>query len=90
VLVVVLLLAPGCRPSCEQVCEKLLACDAVESPRVSQAECEDGCAREEALVETWDDQELLDAFHDEMDCVADSSCDDVAAGACYDEALFVF
>jgi hypothetical protein len=89
-LAAALLLAPACRPSCEQVCEKLLDCDAVESPRVSLSECEDSCSREETLYETWDDQQLLDALYEEMECVADSSCDEVAGGACYDDALFVF
>ncbi len=86
----ILLLASACRPSCEEVCDKLLACEEVESPRVSHAECEDSCTREEALYETWDDTHLLDALYDEMACVMDSPCADVAAGACYDEALFVY
>jgi len=84
-----LLLAPACRPSCEEVCEKLLACEEVESPRVSETECEDSCTREEALYETWEDERLLDALYDEMECIADSTCAEVAGGACYDEALFV-
>lgn len=89
-LAAALLLAPACRPSCEQVCEKLLACEEVESPRVSLAECEESCTREEALYEQWDDQQLLDALYGEMTCIMDTPCDEVAAGACYDEALFRF
>ncbi len=86
----VLTLSAGCTPTCKEVCVKLLECDDVESPRVSEYECREACEREENLYEEWEDLQALDKHHDERDCIMDSECADIADGACYDEELYLF
>ena len=81
---------PACEPSCEQTCEKLLACDEVDSPRVSERECERACTTQEDLYLSWDDVQLQEAFGDHKRCVMDEECDAIAEGVCYDERLFAF
>lgn len=82
-------LALGCHPTCKKVCKTLLACEEVESSRINQEECEESCERQEALYEKeWEDTVLLDAFYAQNSCIVDSSCEEVAAGACYDPSLY--
>ena len=85
-----LTLAAGCTPTCKEVCVKLLECDDVESPRVSEWECRDACEREENLYEEWEDLRTLELHYDERDCIMDSECSEIADGACYDEELYLF
>lgn len=80
----------ACEPSCEQTCEKLLACDEVESPRVSELECERACTTQEELYLSWDDIELQEAFSDHKRCLDQEECGAIAEGVCYDERLFAF
>lgn len=80
----------GCEPSCEETCEKLLSCDEVESPRVSERECERACTTQEELYLSWDDVELQQAFSDHKRCVDQEECGAIAEGVCYDERLFAF
>ena len=82
--------ASGCTPTCKTTCGKLLSCELDDSPRTAESECEGACANEEALYTAWDDQDKMDALDAERKCVSSSTCDEIAAGACYDEALFVF
>jgi len=86
----VLLAAPACHPTCKQVCTKLLECDEVESSRVSEYECRDSCQREENLYEGWEDLQALELHYDQMSCIMDASCQEVADGECYDEELYLF
>jgi hypothetical protein len=85
-----LTLAAGCTPTCKEVCVKLLECDDVESPRVSEYECRDQCEREENLYEEWEDLQALEQHYDERDCIMGTECADIASGACYDEELYLF
>ena len=81
----------GCKASCKEACRALVACDgSVEHPGSTQAECEAGCARQEAQYEAWEDEELLEAFDAQRNCVRDSSCSAIASGECYDEELFAW
>lgn len=80
----------ACEPSCEQTCEKLLACDEVESPRVSERECERACTTQEELYLGWDDIELQEAFSDHKRCIDEEECGAIAEGACFDDRLFAF
>jgi hypothetical protein len=81
----------GCAPRCEATCRKLLDCgDALDSQRVALALCEDNCTREDALYESWGDESKEEAFEQERRCVRRSSCEEIAAGACFDPALFPF
>ena len=83
-------LAAGCTPTCKEVCVKLLECDDVESPRVSEYECRDQCERAENLYEEWEDLQVLEQHYDERDCIMDMECSEIADGACYDEELYLF
>lgn len=83
-------LLTGCEPSCEQTCEKLLACDGVDSPRVSEQQCEASCIDQEDLYNTWDDVELQKAFAAHKRCIDQEECGAIAEGVCYDERLYAF
>ncbi|MEQ1501076.1 MAG: hypothetical protein ABMB14_02550 [Myxococcota bacterium] len=83
--------ATGCAPPCRQVCRKVLGCG-IDSERVALDECETSCVSQERLYEIWDDQHMQDLFEDHKRCLSSSSCDEIAAGECYEgyEELFVF
>ena len=80
----------GCGPSCEKVCDKLLACDEVETPLLSTEECNNSCRAQEQLDAEWDDIQKRDAFEDLKECIVDNECADVADGVCYDEDLYIW
>lgn len=81
----------GCNPPCSTLCRKLLDCEGVETPRVGQDECEASCLVQERLYEdAWDDPALRDKFRAHKQCLSDESCEDIAAGVCYDEDLYVW
>jgi hypothetical protein len=82
------LLLLGCEVNCQSTCEKLLTCDDVESPLVSEIDCETACVSQEILYEQWDDQLKRDAFADYKTCVSERTCGDIADGVCYDEDLY--
>lgn len=86
-----LTLLSGCAPPCGQVCRKVLDCG-LDSERVSQNECELACTQEEQLYDSWDNPEIEAAYNDHLRCIVSSSCDEIAAGQCYEgvEELFVF
>jgi hypothetical protein len=83
------MLAAGCAPTCASVCRKAMSCE-LDSPRTSTTECEDTCTHQLRLYQDWDDEELQDAFDEQRQCIADATCDEIADGVCYDEALYVF
>lgn len=81
----------GCEPTCRNTCQKLLACEGVETPRVPESDCEYSCEAQQALYEDdWEDQQKRDALADVKRCVIDSECADIADGACYDEDLYIW
>lgn len=81
----------ACEPTCKATCRKLLACDDVNSPRVSQDDCEYSCTTQQNLYEQdWEDTQLREALADAKRCVSASSCEDIAAGVCYDEDLYIW
>lgn len=77
----------ACDPSCERTCNKLLSCEGVETPRVSTEDCRLQCERQEQLYDTWDDQELKDAFREHKQCIVAEECSAIAGGTCTDELL---
>jgi hypothetical protein len=84
--------AAGCAPPCGQLCRKVLyTCD-LDSERVAFDDCENSCSQQVELYRQWQDEELIELFEDHRRCISRSSCDEIAAGECYDgyEALFVF
>jgi hypothetical protein len=72
------------------VCDKVVECDDLGTERMPPEECKESCLQQKALYATWTDTQLRDAFDDELSCIDDSSCDDIAAGVCYDEDLWSF
>lgn len=83
------LLLAGCDTSCTTACRAVLECD-LDSDRVSTEECVESCQRQESLYELWEDDTKADAFAEHRSCLADSTCDELADGACYDPELFIF
>lgn len=88
-LVALLGLAAGCVPTCTETCEKVLDCS-LDSERVSLDECVNQCEDQAALYEVWEDDDKADLFDEHKTCLSDATCDEIEAGACYDEDLFVF
>jgi hypothetical protein len=90
-LLVVLAALTGCTPSCEEVCDKLVACENEGTERMSSAECQESCNDQHALYnEEWDDGQKRDAFDAHLSCLYESECADVEAGTCYDEEIWSY
>jgi hypothetical protein len=93
-LFVVALLAEACGPPCRSVCHKVLfECGNLDSQRVALDECELSCQQQEVLYDFWEDEEKADLFDEHKRCIRSSSCEEIAAGACYQdgmEDIFVF
>jgi hypothetical protein len=91
VLAVVLGAGVACTPTCEQTCRKLLRCELDDAPRVAYDECVVACESQDHLYEdAWQDEELEKAFDEHRRCIRDATCDEIADGACYDDALFFY
>lgn len=85
----IVLLSSGCVPRCENVCEKLLACN-LGSERVALEECTTSCLDQNALYEFWQDETKQQAFDDHRRCLQSSSCEEIGRGDCYDPEIFIF
>jgi hypothetical protein len=82
-------------PTCRSVCRKLARCDEVQAADyITTDECRDLCEVQDVYYERLeDDEELvenLEAWNSYKWCVVSETCEEVADGACYDEALFAF
>jgi hypothetical protein len=89
--VLFLLALAGCQPTCEQVCDKLVACEEAGTERMSSAECVEQCGDQKRLYATWTDTQLRDAFDAELDCLDASSCAAIFEdGVCYDDEVWSF
>ena len=81
----------GCQPTCEQVCDKLVACEQEGTERMSAKDCEEQCTEQEELYQRWTDTQLREAFDAEKSCLMDSTCEQIFdEGACYDEEVWSF
>ena len=80
----------ACEPSCEQTCETLLACEETHTDRVALDDCTASCLVQQRLYDEWEDVELQESFIDYKLCVAQENCEDIAAGACYNEELYAW
>jgi hypothetical protein len=82
----------GCAPTCEQSCKKLIDCALAESPRTALEECQEQCEAQQALYDSWTDdpEEKSDRLQEQRRCVKDATCEEIADGVCYDEALSSF
>jgi hypothetical protein len=89
VLLIIAALAAGCTPTCKDACKKVLDCAAGGS-RLSLTECELSCRDQEALYQSWDDDEKLDAYRAHKQCIGSSTCDEIVSGECDDDLLFVY
>gem|GEM_PF-1476639 len=82
-------------PTCRSVCRKLSRCDEVKSADyIATEECRDLCDVQETYYDRLeDDEELVSDFESWNSykwCVVTETCEDVADGVCYDEALYAF
>ena len=82
--------AAGCKATCADVCDQIVDCDGLPTARMSSAECEESCKSQSDQYDGWADGQKQDALQDELDCLSDSTCDDIAAGVCYNEAIWNF
>lgn len=83
-------LASGCKATCQEVCAKLVECDGLPTERMSADECEESCKAEADLYDGWADIQKQDAFQAELDCLSGATCEDIAAGVCYDDSIWSF
>ncbi|MBX2797643.1 MAG: hypothetical protein KTR31_08245 [Myxococcales bacterium] len=93
VLLVFIPLFVACTPTCERLCRKtLFDCGDLDTERVALDECVTNCDRQEVLYRQWDNRDLLALFREHRRCVGGASCEDLAAGVCYEgfEELYVF
>lgn len=84
------LLLAGCQPTCEQVCDKLVACDNPGTERMSSPECEESCTTQKETYARWSDTQLRATMDDQLSCLDEATCGAIADGACYDEDLWGF
>ena len=82
--------ATGCTPTCKEVCDKLVECEEVHTERMTSSECEESCKTQDALYAQWTDQELRDAFDDQLECLKGAECAEIADGVCYDETIWAY
>lgn len=78
----------ACAPPCAQLCAKLDRCDL--NGGVSVDECTETCdAQIEVYKAETEDDEAQKAYRRHRLCLGSHSCEEIAAGACYDEELFL-
>ena len=87
-LITMVVATTGCEPSSEQTCETLLACEETHTDRVALDDCTASCLVQQRLYDEWEDIELQDSFTDYKFCIAEESCEEIAAGACYNADLY--
>jgi hypothetical protein len=80
----------ACTPSCDVVCEKVVECENEGTERMSSAECAESCTDQRDLYAGWTDVQKRDAFDEELTCLYESSCADIAEDICYDEMIWSF
>jgi hypothetical protein len=78
----------ACSPDCDRTCQKLLTCDELEAPEMGEEECVSACNAQVNLYEDEEDEATQNALDDYKSCVIDSTCDELAAGVCYNEDIY--
>lgn len=86
--ILVLVSLTGCHATCANVCEKLVECDGLPTQRMPNEECAEACVDQEELYDRWADVQKQDALTAQLDCLRDSTCEDIAQGVCYDEYIW--
>ena len=84
------LLLWGCTPTCEDACDQLVGCENPGTELLAADECRESCERQRDLYQHWGNEGLQDAFDASLNCYMDSSCDDIAAGVCYDRDIWMY
>jgi hypothetical protein len=79
----------ACEPACDVSCRKVRRCEITPTP-LTLEECEASCVFQEQRYEDAGDTASADAFADHKRCLQRSSCEEIAAGACYDADVFTF
>ena len=87
---ILLAFASGCTPTCNQVCDRLTAREQIEPDNLYSPLCEESCLTQDTLYRDWEDTQLQQAFDEQRRCVMDSTCEQLADGACYDPQLSSF
>lgn len=92
VLTVAGLFSTACTPTCEQVCTKILTCedDGLNTPMMNLDECTSSCAAQSNWYEDNEKVEQQDAFDELKSCISDETCEDLQAGVCYNEDVYVW
>ncbi|GDX82690.1 hypothetical protein LBMAG42_45010 [Deltaproteobacteria bacterium] len=85
-----LLIILGCTPTCDEVCDKLVACENEGTERMSSDECKESCTAQHDLYDEWTDTQKRDAFDAELSCLYESECSDIEAGVCYEAEVWGF
>lgn len=84
----------GCVPTCDRACRAILDCELAGLEGYGQdrcaADCEDQQVVYDSLADDLDQPEGQEAFDALRTCVVDTTCDDLAAGACYDPTLWAW
>ena len=78
----------GCAPTCETICNKITRCELADG--FEQLECQESCTRQDAQYKVEGEDTLKRAFADHRRCIASATCEEIEAGECYDEDLFLF
>lgn len=86
----VLLALGGCTPTCEETCRKLTDCGNLGTTGVTVTSCTDACELQEAQLAEWNDTQKLAALDEERRCLAESTCDEIEDGACYDPTIWSY
>lgn len=90
-LCAVALTSAGCTPTCARVCTRLVDdCGDLGTERMTAYECEESCTEQQKLYDRWADTQKQDALDEELSCLIDATCDDIAAGTCYNEELWAY
>lgn len=83
-------LLAGCTPTCDQVCDHIVACGNPGTELLNSEECADACLRQDALYEEWTDEKLRDGYDAALRCLDDATCTELADGACYDPEVWPY
>jgi hypothetical protein len=90
VLTLLLTTLLGCSPTCADACTVVASCGESLGDFPNEAECNEACASQRATVDENGDTGVQDAFERELRCLAAATCDDLAAGACYEEQVWSY
>ncbi len=83
-------LLAACTPTGEEGGDHLVTCEGAVPEGLTSAECEESCVAQRDLYQSWDDTSLQDGFDAELTCLAEATCDDLAAGTCYDAHVWSY